>query len=68
MELQVIVCPGLAKLYAIAVTTPDGGFERVSEHDTPTDAIDARDHAKAAAADALIALREIAVEADRRAA
>lgn len=58
--VDLIVCPGIEKMYAVAVTTPSGGFERVSEHDDPTSALDARDNARAAAADALIALSEIA--------
>lgn len=57
--MELLICPGIAKLYAVAVATPDGGFERVSEHDTPTQALDARDNARSAAADALIALSEI---------
>jgi len=57
--VDLIICPGIEKMYAVAVTTPVGGFERVSEHDTPTAALNARDDAKAAAADALIALSEI---------
>lgn len=57
--MEVLICPGVDRLYAVAVVTSDGGFERVSEHDTPCEALDARDNAKAAAADALIALSEI---------
>ena len=59
---SLIICPGLSKLYAVAVVTDDGGFERVSEHDTPEAACDAKDHARAAAADAVIALGEIVRE------
>lgn len=58
MAPDLIYCPGLHKLYALAEVTPTGWTHRLSEHDTPEAACDARDHAKAAAADALIALRE----------
>lgn len=54
-----IICPGLFRIYAVAIVAADGGFDRISEHDTPEQAIDAKDHAKAAAADAVIALGEI---------
>ena len=47
--VELLICPGIDKLYAVAVATPDGGFERVSEHDTPTQALDARDNARSAA-------------------
>lgn len=55
---SLIICPGLNKMYAVAEVTPDGWTERLSEHDTPAAALDAKDHARAAAADAVIALRE----------
>lgn len=59
--VDLIICPGLSKMYAVAEVGTDGWMiGRLSEHDTPTAALDARDNAKAAAADALIALSEIA--------
>lgn len=56
---DLIIIPGIEKLYAVAEVTPAGWTERLSEHDTPAQALNARDDAKAAAADALIALSEI---------
>lgn len=57
--VDLIICPGIDRLYAVAEVAPNGWTDRLSEHDDPTAALDARDNAKAAAADALIALSEI---------
>jgi len=57
--VDLIICSGIHKMYALAEVTPNGWTRRLSEHDTPDQAIDAKDHAKAAAADAVIALGEI---------
>ena len=56
--LDLIICGGIDKLYAVATVSPDGRTDRLSEHDTADQALDAKDHARAAAADAVIALRE----------
>jgi hypothetical protein len=56
MELR--ITPGIFKPYRLALVE-DGDFTTLSEHHTPRQAQDARDEAKAAAADALIALSEI---------
>lgn len=53
------IWPGLDRLYRLVIAYPSGDYETVSEHDDAEEAVNARDHAKAAAADALIALAEI---------
>lgn len=59
-EREFRICPGIERSFRLALVEDDGGtFIPLSEHDTPEAACDARDHAKAAAADALIALSEI---------
>lgn len=58
--MDLIICPGIDKLYAVAVTTPAGGFERVSEHDNPEDACLAKFRAEVAADLALIQLKDFA--------
>lgn len=56
---DLIICGGIDRLYAVAEVTPAGRTERLSEHDTAEQALDAKDHALAAAADALVGLAEI---------
>ena len=58
--MEIIITPGIDRLYAVAVTTPDGGFERVSEHDTPEAACAAKLSAAIAAAKARADLTDIA--------
>lgn len=52
------ITPGIEKSFRLAIVAGDD-FDVISEHHTPRQAQDARDEAKAAAADALIALSEI---------
>lgn len=57
-EREFRICPGIERAFRLAMVEGDD-FTTLSEHWTASQAQDARDHAKAAAADALIALSEI---------
>lgn len=57
--MEVIVCPGAEKLYAVALVEMDGSFVRLSEHNTPDEAITARNAANLAAEDAVMAMRRV---------
>lgn len=58
-EREYRICPGIERSFRLAIVEGDD-FTTLSEHHTQRQAQDARDEAKAAAADALIALRECA--------
>jgi len=60
--VELLIWPGIERVYRLVLAYPNGDYETVSEHDTPEQAIDAKDHARAAAADAVIALSEIVRE------
>ena len=65
---DLIICPGIDRLYALAEVAPSGATVRLSEHDTAEAVCDARGEAKAAAADALIALAELSPALKQKAA
>lgn len=58
MELR--ICPGIEKMYRLALVEADDSFSTLSEHDTPAQAIAARDRARLAADQAAHDLRKIA--------
>ena len=58
LDAEFRICPGIDRPYRLAIVAGDD-FDVISEHHTPRQAQDARDEARAAAADALIALSEI---------
>lgn len=58
---EMLIWPGIENLYRVVIAYPNGDYETVSEHDTPEQAVDAKDNARSAAADALIALSECMV-------
>jgi len=59
---ELLIWPGVERIYRVVIVYPNGDYETVSEHDTPEAACDAKDNARSAAADALIALSEIVRE------
>lgn len=57
MELR--ICPGIEKLYRLALVDGDE-FSTLSEHDTPDEAVAAKQRARSAADEATLSLKRIA--------
>lgn len=60
--MELLICAGLDRRFAFAVKDDQGGFERVSEHDTPEEACAAKLSAALAAAKALADLAELSAQ------